>query len=364
MFNNKYLGKTVVITGHTGFKGSWLTVWLKKLGANVIGISLDPLTIPSHFIEAKLSTQIQDLRIDIREGSLLKEAISLAQPDFVFHLAAQALVHRSYEDPIETWQTNTFGTLNLLEGLRGLNKPCAAVIITSDKCYDNLEWVWGYRESDALGGVDPYSASKGAAELAVKSYIKSYFPEDSSIIRIASARAGNVIGGGDWSENRIVPDCIKAWSNNAIVNLRNPNSTRPWQHVLEPLSGYLTLAASLLDDFGLHGQPFNFGPHDQTNFTVLNLVEGMSRYWDQVRWELDLNSASAPYEAGLLKLNCDKSLHFLKWHSVMSFQDAVRITTEWYRHFYQKSDQIIKLTQAQIEFYTSVARDKGLKWTQ
>jgi len=230
-----YQSKTVLITGHTGFKGAWLAAWLKNLGAKVVGIALDPPTQLSHFTAAHLADDMVDYQIDIRNQLDLEKAIVSVQPDFVFHLAAQALVRRSYEDPLETWQTNVLGTLHLLEALRKLDKPCAAVIITSDKCYDNVEWVWGYRETDAMGGPDPYSASKGAAELAIRSHIKSYFPKACSKVRIASARAGNVIGGGDWAADRIVPDCVKAWSTDNLVELRNPHSTRPWQHVLEPL---------------------------------------------------------------------------------------------------------------------------------
>jgi len=212
-----FVGKTVLVTGHTGFKGAWLTAWLKKLGAKVVGISLDPPTEPSHFTVACMGLGMLDYRIDVRDRSALEDAILIARPDFVFHLAAQALVQRSYLDPLETWQTNVFGTIHVLEALRKLNNPCIAVLITSDKCYDNVEWVWGYRESDPLGGPDPYSASKGAAELAIRSHIKSYFPIGSSKVRIATARAGNVIGGGDWAEDRIVPDCVRAWSKNNIV---------------------------------------------------------------------------------------------------------------------------------------------------
>jgi CDP-glucose 4,6-dehydratase len=359
-FNNK----SVVVSGHTGFKGAWLTAWLKQLGAKVVGIALDPPTEPSHFSAARLSDGILDYRIDIRNRSELDEAIVAAQPDFVFHLAAQALVRRSYDDPLETWQTNVLGTLHVLEALRKLAKPCAAVIITSDKCYDNVEWVWGYRETDSMGGPDPYSASKGAAELAIRSHIKSYFPKEDAKVRIASARAGNVIGGGDWAEHRIVPDCVKAWSANKLVELRNPHSTRPWQHVLEPLSGYLTLAMALTQRPELHGQPFNFGPQSQQNHSVLALVQQMALHWDQVRWQ-DVSGLSAgPYESGLLKLNCDKALHYLKWHAVMGFEDTVRMTAEWYRAYYHQPTQIAALTDAQIATYTATAKQQGLAWAQ
>lgn len=357
-------GKTVLITGHTGFKGAWLTAWLKMLGANVVGIALDPLTNPSHFAAANLADGMIDLRIDIRDRVALECAIVTAQPDFVFHLAAQALVRRSYDDPIETWQTNVLGTLHVLEALRKLHKPCAAVIITSDKCYDNVEWVWGYRETDAMGGPDPYSASKGAAELVIRSHIKSYFPTATSKVRIASARAGNVIGGGDWSADRIVPDCVNAWSTGNVVELRNPHSTRPWQHVLEPLSGYLTHAIALSRQPELHGEPFNFGPPAQQNHSVLELVQQMALHWEQVRWQDVSESAAGPYESGLLKLNCDKALYHLNWRAVMGFEDTVRMTSEWYKAYYQQPAQIAATTRSQIEAYTARAKQQGLVWAQ
>lgn len=364
MIKNAFKSTTILITGHTGFKGAWLTAWLKQLGAKVVGIALDLPTEPSHFSAARLGDGIEDYRIDIRNRSDLEDAIASAQPDFVFHLAAQALVRCSYENPIDTWQTNVLGTLHVLEALRKLDKACTAVIITSDKCYDNLEWVWGYRETDSMGGPDPYSASKGAAELAIRSHIKSYFPKASSKVRIASARAGNVIGGGDWSADRIVPDCVKAWSQGKTVALRNPHSTRPWQHVLEPLSGYLNLAIALSQQPELHGEPFNFGPQAQHNHSVLDLVHKMSLNWDQVRWEDVSKSVAGPYESGLLKLNCDKALHYLNWHAVMGFEDTVRMTAEWYRAYYQEPARIAAVTQFQIEAYTSIAQTQGLTWAQ
>ncbi|NDH09550.1 MAG: CDP-glucose 4,6-dehydratase [Gammaproteobacteria bacterium] len=364
MTYNAFKGSTVLITGHTGFKGAWLTAWLKELGAKVVGIALNPPTIPSHFDVANLAQDMTDFRIDIRNHAALKDAIVSTQPDFVFHLAAQALVRRSYEDPLETWQINVLGTLHVLEALRKLDKSCAAVIITSDKCYDNVEWVWGYRETDAMGGPDPYSASKGAAELAIQSHIKSYFPEESSKVRIASARAGNVIGGGDWAADRIVPDCVKAWSTDNLVELRNPNSTRPWQHVLEPLSGYLSLAIALTQRPELHGEPFNFGPQAQQNHSVLELVQQMALHWEKVRWQDVSDSVTGPHESGLLKLNCDKSLHYLQWHAVMDFQDTVKMTAEWYRAYYQKPAKIAKTTNAQIANYMAIAKKHGLAWAQ
>lgn len=366
---NKFERKTVLVTGHTGFKGAWLTAWLKMLGANVVGVALEPPTEPSHYLAAQLGSGMTDLRIDVRDRVAVEHSIISAQPDFVFHLAAQALVRRSYDDPLETWQTNVLGTLHVLEALRKLDKPCAAVIITSDKCYDNVEWVWGYRETDAMGGPDPYSASKGAAELAIRSHIKSYFPTATSKVRVASARAGNVIGGGDWASDRIVPDCVKAWANNASVELRNPHATRPWQHVLEPLSGYLSLAVALSEQPEIHGEPFNFGPPAQQNHSVLELVQEMALHWSQVKWTDVSQIAKGPYESGLLKLSCDKALHHLQWRAVMNFQQTVRMTAEWYRGFYQPSgcmlpEQLIQTTQAQIEQYVELAKAQGLTWAQ
>ena len=364
LLGKNFDGQTVLITGHTGFKGSWLTAWLKQLGAKVVGIALDPPTEPSHFGAAQMADEMTDLRIDVCNQVALEEAVISAQPDFVFHLAAQPLVRRSYDNPMETWQTNVLGTLHVLEALRKLDKHCAAVIITSDKCYDNVEWVWGYRETDAMGGPDPYSASKGAAELAIKSHIKSYFPTSTSKVRIASVRAGNVIGGGDWAADRIVPDCVTAWSTDNLVELRNPHSTRPWQHVLEPLSGYLSLAIALYQRPELHGEPFNFGPQAQQNHSVLELVQQMALHWEKVRWE-DVSVAKVgPYESGLLKLNCDKALHHLQWNAVMGFEDTVRMTAEWYRSYYEEPAVIALTTDAQINAYRALAKQHGLVWAQ
>jgi CDP-glucose 4,6-dehydratase len=357
-----FKNKKVLVTGHTGFKGSWLITWLQLMGAEVSGISLDPLSYPSHFEVGNMKKSIRDLRIDIRDNVSIEKALIEIKPDFVFHLAAQALVRKSYLNPLETWETNVMGTLNVLEALRKYDSPCSCVIITSDKCYDNVEWIWGYRENDVLGGPDPYSASKGAAELAIKSHIKSYFPKHSSQVRIVSARAGNVIGGGDWSEDRIIPDCVKAWSSNHSVDLRNPNATRPWQHVLEPLSGYLTLAVKLVENPDLHGEPFNFGPLANQNHSVLELVQKMSEFWDLVKWQDVSKKKTGPYESGLLKLNCDKALALLNWTAVLGFEETVKLTSEWYKSYYSHPKDILHTTLDQIKHYQSIAKNKGLEW--
>lgn len=360
-----FKNKTVLITGHTGFKGSWLAVWLKHLGAKIVGIALDPPSHPSHFKTAGLEHILKDYRLDIRNHHEVRKAVLESQPDFVFHLAAQALVRLSYENPIETYETNLLGTIHILEALRVLKKPCTAVIITSDKCYNNVEWVWGYRETDALGGPDPYSASKAAADIAIRSYIKSFFNGPDNQVRIAIARAGNVIGGGDWAADRIVPDCVRAWSKNEIVELRNPLATRPWQHVLEPLSGYLFLAAELSSRLELHGEPFNFGPQAQQNRTVLELVEYMSHYWDKVRWKDISTQHNGPYESGLLKLNCDKAIHFLRWQALLDFEQTVRFTAQWYKYYYQNPEgSMLDFSLAQIEEYIKIAKEKGMPWTK
>lgn len=343
-----FKNKNVILTGHTGFKGSWLTAWLVCLGAKVTGISLSPPTSPSLFETLRLSNSIQDIRSDIRDYQQVEQIFSNIQPDFVFHLAAQPLVRLSFEEPQDTWSTNLIGTINVLNSLRNIKKSCVGVFITSDKCYENIEWIWGYKETDRLGGKDPYSASKAAAELAIRSYAKSYFGDKDSFIRIASARAGNVIGGGDWARDRIVPDCIKAWSSDQSVQIRNPNSTRPWQHVLEPLGGYLCLASKLKEESLLHAEPFNFGPDASMNHTVLDLVQSMSTNWDKVRWVNTQQDEAHTPEANLLKLNCDKALHYLNWQPTLNFPETTKMTIDWYKYFLSQEKDIIDFTNEQI----------------
>jgi CDP-glucose 4,6-dehydratase len=268
-------GAKILITGHTGFKGSWLSLWLTKLGAQVYGVSQDIPTTPSLFTSIELEKKLKDYRFDICEKDLLNNLIGEIKPNFIFHLAAQSLVRPSYKDPLNTLKTNALGTAKVLDSLRLLDKPMVAVMITSDKVYDNVEWLWGYRETDRLGGKDPYSASKGMAELVIRSYVESYFNSPNSDVRIGIARAGNVIGGGDWATDRIVPDCINAWSVSKMVDIRNLHATRPWQHVMEPLSGYLSLGLRLYESNNLHGEAYNFGPPARQNYTVRKLINEM-----------------------------------------------------------------------------------------
>lgn len=357
-------GKTVLVSGHTGFKGSWLTAWLLELGARVVGVSLEPVTNPSHFVVANLGAQIDDRRLDVRDLGAVRSAVEDIKPDFVFHLAAQALVRLSYADPVATHSTNIIGTLHVLEALRSMDKSCAAVLVTSDKVYLNQEWTWGYRETDPLGGYDPYSASKGAAELVIRSHVRSFFDKETSPVRIGVARAGNVIGGGDWASDRIVPDCARAWSNGQSVELRNPRGTRPWQHVLEALSGYLALALALASRPEIHGEAFNFGPPADQNQSVRALVEEMGKHWPAASWRDASEPAAQMREAGLLKLNCDKALHRLSWRPVLDFEGTVRMTAEWYRQFYSRSEQAAALSRRQVAEYGELARARGLEWAQ
>lgn len=362
-FKDIYQNKTILITGHTGFKGSWLSLWLSQLGANVIGVSHDIPSNPSHFNEAQLSFKLIDNRLDIRDKEPIKNLILQHQPDFIFHLAAQPLVKSSYDSPIDTITTNAIGTSNILDALRYIEKPIVAVMITSDKVYDNVEWVWGYRETDKLGGKDPYSASKGMAELAIRTYVESYFSSPNSNIRVGVARAGNVIGGGDWAKDRIVVDCIKSWSKGKIVDIRNPGATRPWQHVLEPLSGYLSLGAKLKDDYVIHGHAYNFGPTADQNYSVEALIKEMEKNWNNVRWNDTSNKVIHRYESGLLKLNCDKALFDLKWSPALSFQKTVQMTVDWYKIFYESNkEEMYEVSINQINEYKNIAEKKGIEW--
>lgn len=358
-----YKNKTVLVTGNSGFKGSWLSAWLLELGAKVIGLSLDLPSSPAHFSVLGLENRMTHVWGDIRDSATCIDVIEGHRPDFIFHLAAQPLVRRSYLAPHETFSTNTGGTLNILEALRVSGRPCTAVFITSDKCYDNVEQVWGYRENDRLGGKDPYSGSKGAAELVIRSYVESFFGGDSSV-RVAVGRAGNVIGGGDWAQDRIIPDAVRAWSNSEALKIRNPFATRPWQHVLEPLAGYITLAADLANDLSLRGEAFNFGPLADQNYSVSDLLEEMRLHWPEASW-LDVSEPGAVYEAGLLKLCCDKVLHRLGWKPLLSFPENVAMTANWYRAYYDSAEaDIWELTRSQILQYQELGRERGAVWAR
>ena len=360
-FQKKFKNKKVLVTGHTGFKGSWLTYWLILLGAKVIGLSINIPSKPSHFKAIKLQNKIIHKRMDIRNLRLLKKTFKKHQPDYVFHLAAQSLVKRSYSDPIYTWETNTVGTLNVLESLRELRKNCIAVLITSDKSYKNLEIKRGYSENDILGGKDPYSASKASAELAIQSYISSFFPSKKTKVSIAIARAGNVIGGGDWSENRLIPDCVKLWSKNKKVLIRNPKSTRPWQHVLEAVWGYLLLASSLKKNKKLHGEAFNFGPSNTKNYNVIFLVQLMRKYWKKVSWKVVKRNKKNFFESNLLKLNCNKAKTNLKWKCILSFAESINMVANWYKSYYSKPKKIYKISFNQIKEYEKLLKKRSIK---
>ena len=364
MFNNIYRDKKVLVTGNTGFKGSWLSIWLLMLGAKVYGLSNGIPTKPSHFDAAKMRDKITYIEKDIRSLHDVKQTINEIKPDFVFHLAAQPLVRLSYNDPTLTIETNVIGTMNVLDALRQVNHQCTAIMITSDKCYDNVEWTWGYREMDALGGKDPYSASKGAAELVIKTYAHSFFNTTESNVKVASVRAGNVIGGGDWAQDRIVPDCVRAWSNGDKVQVRNLAATRPWQHVLEPLSGYLLVGQRLFENPELNGEPFNFGPNADQNYTVGDLIDEMQKYWSGADVEVVSDPDDQKKESTLLKLCCDKALHFLSWKPTLNFQETVQFTVEWYRKYYDQNEDVFKITCKQIEDYVQLASKSQQKWVK
>jgi CDP-glucose 4,6-dehydratase len=323
-----YAGKRVFVTGHTGFKGAWLTLWLRMLGAEVTGFSLSPASSPNLFELADVDHGIRSIIGDIRHPAELQAAVAEAQPEIVFHLAAQALVKRSYRDPVETYSTNVMGTLNVLESARSTPSVRAALVVTSDKCYENREWMWGYREHDPLGGHDPYSSSKACAEIVVSAYRRSYC--DGSGMLVASARAGNVIGGGDWAEGRLVPDIVRAFSQSLPVVIHNPHSVRPWQHVLEPLRGYLLLGANLWSGERCWAEAWNFGPPLGKEARVEDLARLMLRYWGAGEVLID-PSPTGPHEAGQLRLDSTKSILRIPWRPRLNLDEAVALTVESYR---------------------------------
>ena len=359
-FNKAFKNKKVLITGHTGFKGSWLSIWLKILGAKILGISNGIPTFPSHYKLLDLDKKILNKKLDIRNLILLKKTIKNFQPDYVFHLAAQSIVNLSYKDPISTWSTNTIGTINLLQSLRQLKKKCVAVIITSDKCYENLEIKRGYSENDRLGGKDPYSASKASADIAIKSFINSFFSHKNNKVLIATARAGNVIGGGDWSPNRLIPDCVRSWSKKKKVLIRNPRSTRPWQHVLEVIHGYIVLAINLKKHSSLHGEVFNFGPKSYQNYKVITVVKLMKKYWKNVSWQINKADNRNFKESSLLKLDSQKAKKKLKWWPLLTFRESIFLVANWYKNYYSNLKNTYSFTSSQIQFYQKIinTRDK------
>tara|TARA_B100001121_G_C18694843_1_gene624580 strand:+ start:370 stop:1482 length:1113 start_codon:yes stop_codon:yes gene_type:complete len=369
MFSNIFKNKKIIVTGNSGFKGSWLSIWLRNLGANVHGISYLPPSKTNMFESLKLEDKLESFnKVNVAEDyNSLDEIISNIEPDFIFHLAAQPLVSVSYSDPLFTLKTNVLGTANILNSIKDQEKKIVSIIITSDKCYDNLELTRGYNENDILGGKDIYSGSKGAAELVIKSFFHSFFKNHKFNSCIASARAGNVIGGGDWGKDRIVPDAVTSWSKDEKLSIRNPLSTRPWQHVLEPLSGYLALASKLYSDINLNGENFNFGPNETSNKTVKNLIDELSKRWG---YENESDSYSIKHtddfhEAGLLQLDCAKAEDLLDWKPNLSFEQMINFSSDWYKEFYTSNniEQMIITSENQIKSYVDIASKKNYSWT-
>jgi CDP-glucose 4,6-dehydratase len=355
---NIYNNKKVLITGNTGFKGSWLSQWLLNIGAEVYGLALDPPTDPSIFKQLRLEKNCKWYNIDIRNYDSVKKVVEEVKPEIIFHLAAQSLIRLSYKIPLETIETNFMGTVNLLEAVRQTNLSTNIVVITSDKCYENQEWLHGYRENDPLGGFDPYSASKGAVEIIVSSYRRSFFnPANFSKhgVNLSSVRAGNVIGGGDWSSDRIVPDCIRYLQESNTIKVRNPLATRPWQHVLEPLGGYLILGNRLLTgnlaELDKYCGAFNFGPTVSSNRTVETLVKEIIKNWG--KGVFTYNKEDAVHEANLLSISIDKAFNLLQWHPVWGFEETVKNTVLWYKKNLENHGSVLDITNYQINKYSN-----------
>ena len=366
LFSGVYSGKTVLVTGHTGFKGSWLVLWLQLLGARVIGYALPPPTEPSLCHLSNLQEGITHINGDIRDLSKVREVCQRYKPDFVFHLAAQSLVRYSYENPVETYETNVMGTIHLLEALRATPSVRVCVNVTSDKCYENQEWDYSYRESDPMGGFDPYSSSKGCAELITAAYRRSFFKTgDTYSVNLASGRAGNVIGGGDWARDRLVPDCVRALTAKAPIIVRNPDAVRPWQYVLEPLAGYLWLGACLWNKPGTFEGGWNFGPHTVGNLPVRQIVSQVVAMWGEGEWKHDCQDNSLnPHEARTLKLDITKSSSLLGWEPIMSVSEAISETIGWYLEYHRSPTIDVKrATLDRINHYMQTATTKNAVWT-
>jgi CDP-glucose 4,6-dehydratase len=353
-----WTNRKIFVTGHTGFKGSWLSLWLDLLGAKVTGYALDPPTRPNLFEQARVAEGMQSIIGDIRDFSRLKFAVAESRPEVVIHLAAQSVVRRSYEDPIETYSSNVMGTVNLLEALRQINEPCVIVVVTSDKCYENREWDWGYRESDALGGHDPYSNSKACTELVASAFRDSYFSaakEQAVPVKLATARAGNVIGGGDWTRDQLVPDLMRAFVSRQACLIRNPHSIRPWQFVMEPLRGYLMLAKRLYQQHESFASAWNFGPAHSDEKPVSYIANQLAELWGEgASWRED--EADHRREAHFLKLDFSKTHARLGWESSIPLDKALEWTAEWYRSSANGAD-IRQLTRAQIERYETLLKE-------
>ncbi len=359
-YKKLFKNKKIIVTGHTGFKGTWLSAWLVKLGAKVTGVSNGLPSSPSHYKYLNFGKKIKSYNIDIRNYKKIHSVVKKSNPDFIFHLAAQALVKKSYNLPGETFYSNSIGTLNLLESLRNINKRCIVIIITSDKVYKNLESKTGYKETDLLGGEDPYSASKAAAEIIIHSYIKSFFSNKKNKVLISVARAGNVIGGGDWAVDRLIPDCVRAWSKNKLAIIRNPKSTRPWQHVLEAVWGYIALATFLNSNKKIHGESFNFGPPSNSNHTVKKIVQIIRETWKNAKWTTKPQRKKVS-ETNILKLNSSKSYKVLNWKCSLTIKETMTMVSEWYQNFYLKNGKINNFTLKQINYYESILRKRNFK---
>ena len=362
-YKNIFNRKKILITGNTGFKGSWLSIWLLKMDAEVYGFSIGIPTKPSMYETVKLNEKIHQRLGDIRDKDEFEKYVQEVRPDYIIHLAAQALVLTSYREPFDTITTNVIGTASVCESIMNIDWPCTCVLITSDKAYDNVEWIWGYRETDTLGGKDIYSGSKGAAELVIKSYWHSFLKKKPNI-RLGVARAGNVIGGGDWAKDRIIVDCVKAFSKGETVEIRSPKATRPWQHVLEPLSGYLTLAMNLTIGQCENGEVYNFGPRSEQTKTVFDLTRDLAKLWGLNPDKAAKLTGNVPFEEStLLKLNCDKALAYLHWHSTLCYESCVKFIANWYRAFYvEKYKNMFDLTIQQILEYEEEARKQNIEW--
>lgn len=365
MFADFYSSKRVLVTGHTGFKGGWISLWLKKLGAQVYGVSLPAPTVPSLHEVITSHAFAGQIECDIRDREALAAAMKKSAPEVIFHMAAQPIVRRSYTEPLETFTTNALGTANLLEAVRMAELNCILIVITSDKCYDNREWEFAYRENDPLGGHDVYSMSKGATELVAQAWNKSFFIPNPKLGPVSTVRAGNVIGGGDYAQDRIVPDCVRALTENQPILVRNPSAIRPWQHVLECLSGYLWLAARLSRETKTSriASPFNFGPEPSARQPVRRLVEEILKIWPG-KW-VDGSNPNSPHEATLLSLSIEKAGALLGWYPSWDFAEAIRQTMMWYyeRHS-KKNPDMLGFSNRQIDSYVEAAREKNLGWAK